>query len=220
MLRRTALPQIAGVKVYSIDLFDTANATGRQSQQPSDVHVLRLLCIWAHVGRRVAQQGVQHHAVLWAPCIHHNSSLNLNKFECFDIFGRKNQHQKLRSHAESGQHAEQPAVTASRANAHARVLHTPAAFFAQTLLLLAVTAMNAAGLVPVCYFSTQFENWRPDSASFPASALGSNISGWAGERYVDTRTAEIRNIMTAVSRNNTLTCQNVRQEHALCVSCC
>ncbi|WIA17589.1 hypothetical protein OEZ85_014412 [Tetradesmus obliquus] len=60
-----------------------------------------------------------------------------------------------------------------------------------------VTAMNAAGLVPICYFSTQFENWRPDSASFPASALGSIISGWAGERYVDTRTAEIRNIMTA-----------------------
>eukprot|EP00882_Tetradesmus_deserticola_P021518 GHRQ01023294.1.p1 GENE.GHRQ01023294.1~~GHRQ01023294.1.p1 ORF type:complete len:211 (+),score=51.29 GHRQ01023294.1:823-1455(+) len=55
--------------------------------------------------------------------------------------------------------------------------------------------MNAAGLVPVCYFSTQYEDWRPDAASFPDDALGSNLDDWAGERYVDTRRAEIRAIM-------------------------
>lgn len=38
-----------------------------------------------------------------------------------------------------------------------------------------VAAMNAAGLVPVCYFSTQYENWRPDAAQFPAAALGNAL---------------------------------------------
>lgn len=62
----------------------------------------------------------------------------------------------------------------------------------------AVASLNAAGLVPICYFSTQYENWRPDNLSFPASALGSNLDNWGGERYVDTRRIEIRNIMAAV----------------------
>eukprot|EP00882_Tetradesmus_deserticola_P026535 GHRQ01029286.1.p1 GENE.GHRQ01029286.1~~GHRQ01029286.1.p1 ORF type:complete len:217 (+),score=41.05 GHRQ01029286.1:285-935(+) len=61
-----------------------------------------------------------------------------------------------------------------------------------------VARMNAAGLVPVCYFSTQYEDWRPDAASFPDDALGSNLDDWAGERYVDTRRAEIRAIMVKV----------------------
>ncbi|KAF6262702.1 glycoside hydrolase superfamily [Scenedesmus sp. NREL 46B-D3] len=60
-----------------------------------------------------------------------------------------------------------------------------------------VASLNAAGLVPICYFSTQYENWRPDNLSFPASALGSNLDNWGGERYVDTRRIEIRNIMAA-----------------------
>jgi hypothetical protein len=62
----------------------------------------------------------------------------------------------------------------------------------------AVAAMNAAGLVPICYFSSQYEKWRPDNASFPANALGSNLDNWPGERRVDIRRPEIRNIMAAV----------------------
>lgn len=60
----------------------------------------------------------------------------------------------------------------------------------------AIAAMKQAGLVPVCYFSTQYENWRPDAAQFPTAALGKPLDGWAGERWVDIRNTEIRTIMT------------------------
>jgi hypothetical protein len=84
--------------------------------------------------------------------------------------------------------------------AHPRMYFSPKSLSTCTWCC-AVAAMNAAGLVPICYFSTQYESWRPGNTSFPASALGSSISGWAGERYVDIRRQEIRDIMTAVRRH-------------------
>eukprot|EP00775_Hariotina_reticulata_P013040 gene13039-13167_t len=58
-----------------------------------------------------------------------------------------------------------------------------------------VAAMKAAGLVPICYFSTQYENWRSDASSFPASVLGNNLSGWPGEKWVDIRSPVVQGIM-------------------------
>jgi len=49
----------------------------------------------------------------------------------------------------------------------------------------------------ICYFSTQYEKWRPDAASFSASVLGANLDDWPGEKYVDIRSSVVRNIMTA-----------------------
>eukprot|EP00775_Hariotina_reticulata_P000268 gene268-474_t len=58
-----------------------------------------------------------------------------------------------------------------------------------------VAAMKAAGLVPICYFSTQYENWRSDASSFPASVLGNNLDGWPGEKWVDIRSPVVQEIM-------------------------
>ncbi|GAA3468472.1 endo alpha-1,4 polygalactosaminidase [Nonomuraea roseola] len=45
-----------------------------------------------------------------------------------------------------------------------------------------------AGRKVVCYVSAgSYEDWRPDAAQFPASALGANLDEWPGERWLDIR---------------------------------
>lgn len=55
-----------------------------------------------------------------------------------------------------------------------------------------VRGMRAGGLYPVCYFSTAFENWRPDKGDFPKASLGNTMDNWEGERWVDIRSAAVR----------------------------
>ena len=44
------------------------------------------------------------------------------------------------------------------------------------------------GVKAICYISAgTYENWRPDATSFPVATLGSNVTGWAGERWLDIR---------------------------------
>jgi hypothetical protein len=51
-----------------------------------------------------------------------------------------------------------------------------------------VASMHAAGIKVVCYISAgTYEKWRPDAARFPRSILGSDVAGWAGERWLDIR---------------------------------
>ena len=55
-----------------------------------------------------------------------------------------------------------------------------------------VTALHAAGRKVVCYISAgTWEDWRPDAASFPAAVLGSGVSGWAGEKWLDIRRIDL-----------------------------
>ncbi|MFO0624433.1 MAG: endo alpha-1,4 polygalactosaminidase [Polyangiales bacterium] len=59
-------------------------------------------------------------------------------------------------------------------------------------------AIHARGARVVCYFSAgSGEDWRPDYASFPATALGSPLDGWAGERWLDVRRDGVRAVMRA-----------------------
>jgi hypothetical protein len=52
----------------------------------------------------------------------------------------------------------------------------------------AVSAIHAAGAHAVCYVDAgTWENWRPDASSFPTSDKGKNVSGWAGEKWLDIR---------------------------------
>lgn len=61
-----------------------------------------------------------------------------------------------------------------------------------------IDALRARGVKVVCYFSAgSHENWRSDAASFPAEAIGRNLDGWPGERWLDTRHAGVRTIMKA-----------------------
>jgi len=60
-----------------------------------------------------------------------------------------------------------------------------------------ITSLHSKGRAVICYFSTQYENWRSDAASFTSAVLGNNLDDWAGEKYVDIRSTVVRNIMTA-----------------------
>ncbi|WP_437669318.1 endo alpha-1,4 polygalactosaminidase [Sorangium sp. So ce131] len=61
-----------------------------------------------------------------------------------------------------------------------------------------IDALHTAGKKVVCYFSGgSYEEWRSDASRFPAAALGRALDGWPGERWLDTRSAEVREIMKA-----------------------
>jgi hypothetical protein len=61
-----------------------------------------------------------------------------------------------------------------------------------------IAALKAKGIKVVCYFSAgSYEDWRPDASSFPAAALGNNLQGWPGERWLDVRSTAMRTIMAA-----------------------
>lgn len=50
----------------------------------------------------------------------------------------------------------------------------------------------------VCYISIgTVEDWRDDAKEFPSSAIGGDVSGWAGEKWVDVNDQDVREIMTA-----------------------
>ncbi|WP_144409905.1 endo alpha-1,4 polygalactosaminidase [Cupriavidus basilensis] len=61
-----------------------------------------------------------------------------------------------------------------------------------------INALKAQGKRVLCYFSAgSSENWRPDFKQFAAADMGNALSGWAGERWLDTRSANVRQIMQA-----------------------
>jgi hypothetical protein len=61
-----------------------------------------------------------------------------------------------------------------------------------------INALKAQGKRVVCYFSAgSSENWRPDFSKFKAADLGNALDGWAGERWLDTRSANVRAVMMA-----------------------
>lgn len=58
--------------------------------------------------------------------------------------------------------------------------------------------LHAQGRRVICYFSAgSAEDWRPDYGQFLPSDLGRPLDGWPGERWVDTRSANVRAIMSA-----------------------
>jgi len=61
-----------------------------------------------------------------------------------------------------------------------------------------INALKAQGKRVVCYFSAgSSESWRPDFSKFKAADMGNALDGWAGERWLDTRSANVRAVMMA-----------------------
>lgn len=59
-----------------------------------------------------------------------------------------------------------------------------------------IASLQASGKKVICYFSAgSFEDWRDDASSFPQSALGSTLDGWAGEKWLDITDETVRSIM-------------------------
>lgn len=49
-----------------------------------------------------------------------------------------------------------------------------------------------------CYFSAgSAENWRSDYSKYPKAALGKDMDGWPGEKWVDVRAAGVRTVLAA-----------------------
>jgi hypothetical protein len=61
-----------------------------------------------------------------------------------------------------------------------------------------ISDLHTLGRRVICYFSAgTYESWRSDASSFPAVALGNDLSDSDSARYVDTTNAEVRKIMKA-----------------------
>lgn len=59
-----------------------------------------------------------------------------------------------------------------------------------------ITQLKQQGHKVVCYFSAgSSEDWRPDFASFFVSDMGDPLEGWAGEKWLDIRSSNVRGIM-------------------------
>jgi len=60
-----------------------------------------------------------------------------------------------------------------------------------------IASLHSAGRAVICYFSTQYEDWRPDADDFTEDVLGDALDDWEGERYVGIRSTVVRDIMEA-----------------------
>ncbi|PTT92944.1 endo alpha-1,4 polygalactosaminidase [Pelomonas sp. HMWF004] len=61
-----------------------------------------------------------------------------------------------------------------------------------------IAQLKAAGHRVVCYFSAgSSEDWRPDYAKFSAVDKGQALDGWAGEKWLDIRSSNVRAVMAA-----------------------
>lgn len=59
-----------------------------------------------------------------------------------------------------------------------------------------IAALQSSGKKVICYFSAgSSENWRTDFSSFQAADMGNALDGWAGERWLDTGSSNVRAIM-------------------------
>ncbi len=58
-----------------------------------------------------------------------------------------------------------------------------------------LASLRAQGTQPIAYFSSQYEDWRPDSAKFPRAAIGKKLGGWKGENWIDPKSPQVRAIM-------------------------
>lgn len=57
--------------------------------------------------------------------------------------------------------------------------------------------LRKTGAKPVCYFSSQYEKWRPDAKLFKKDDLGKKLDSWDGELWVKTKSVNVREIMEA-----------------------
>jgi len=61
-----------------------------------------------------------------------------------------------------------------------------------------IDELHGQGRRVICYFSAgTYEDFRTDAGEFAAAALGNALEEWAGERWLDIRAANVRQIMLA-----------------------
>lgn len=61
-----------------------------------------------------------------------------------------------------------------------------------------IASLQSEGRRVICYFSAgSYEEWRDDASDFPTAALGNELDGWAGERWLDVRAEGVLQVMGA-----------------------
>jgi hypothetical protein len=61
-----------------------------------------------------------------------------------------------------------------------------------------IRGLQSNGAKVICYFSAgSYENWRPDKGNFTSSDMGSTLSGWPDEKWLNTSSPNVRKIMRA-----------------------
>ncbi|KAL9110040.1 MAG: hypothetical protein Q9227_005379 [Pyrenula ochraceoflavens] len=56
--------------------------------------------------------------------------------------------------------------------------------------------IHHSGWNVICYFSAgSYENWRPDKGRFDQAELGDDLDGWPGEKWLNVRSNNVRDIM-------------------------
>ncbi|KPI41830.1 uncharacterized protein AB675_5711 [Cyphellophora attinorum] len=59
-----------------------------------------------------------------------------------------------------------------------------------------VSALHAQGRKVIAYFSAgSYEDWRPDASKFAKSDLGRNMDGWEGEKWLQVKSTNVRDIV-------------------------
>lgn len=59
-----------------------------------------------------------------------------------------------------------------------------------------IQTLRNDGRIVICYFSAgSLEDWRDDAGVFPEEALGNDLEGWEGERWLDITSEAVRAIM-------------------------
>lgn len=61
-----------------------------------------------------------------------------------------------------------------------------------------ISSLQSTGKKVLCYFSAgSYEDWRPDKDKFQDSDKGNDLSGWPGEKWLNTNSDNVRKIMQA-----------------------
>ncbi|KAH0338213.1 glycoside hydrolase family 114 protein, partial [Aureobasidium melanogenum] len=61
---------------------------------------------------------------------------------------------------------------------------------------LTIQQMHSQGIKVICYFSAgSWETYRPDAGLFAPQDIGTNLNGWPGERWLNTQSKSVRDIM-------------------------
>jgi hypothetical protein len=74
-----------------------------------------------------------------------------------------------------------------------------------------ITTLHNNGMKVICYFSAgTYEDWRPDASSFSSSDYKNSVEGWPGEWWLNTKSANVRKIMTSrIQKAQSLGCDGV-----------
>jgi len=61
-----------------------------------------------------------------------------------------------------------------------------------------IASLHRLGRKVICYFSAgTYEDWRPDASSFRSTDFGNSLDDWPGERWLNTKSTNVRNVMSA-----------------------